>query len=164
MWRALGCSSMDRSCVRQRGGSLLAREGFEILVRGQVPPIYSTRLQDNCRGDSFVAVGFRGPARPCNDPARPFAARSARLPLHIEAAVWVRPCDVGVNHLMQVVARALRTACGSSADSLHTGTQLSHHLDGRCPRRDAQFAIDRLHLRLHGVARNEEPLCDLRKR
>jgi len=30
--------------------------------------------------------GFRGPARPFNDSARPFAARSARLPLHADAA------------------------------------------------------------------------------
>jgi len=34
--------------------------------------------------------GFRGPARPFNDSARPFAARSARLPLHTQAAAWVR--------------------------------------------------------------------------
>ena len=47
---------------------------------------------------------------------------------------------------------------------LQRHAQVGHHLDNRAPGRDAELAIDRLHLRLYGVGRDIESFSDLRER
>jgi choline dehydrogenase-like flavoprotein len=90
-------------------------------------------------------------------PAWPIGGRHELLPEHRCG----QPCADGDGERSE----SRRPPCGTAqVTTLERHAQVGHHVDDRSPRRDAELAIYRLHLRLHSVGRDIESLSDLRER